>query len=279
LHRIHDIAASAIYNSGMPIVDKHPPGAFCWIELATTDQAGAKHFYASLFGWRADDMPIGPNDFYTMFRLDGADAGAAYTEREDERAMGIPPHWNLYVAAENADQTAGKAAQLGAKVLVPAFDVYDVGRMSVLQDPTGAVFSVWQPKKHRGVGLSGVPGTLCWADLSTPDPERAAKFYSELFGWKVTPGQGSVGGGYLHIQNGDTFIGGIPPAAHRDPTTPPHWLIYFNVSDVDASAAKALELGAKFHLPPTTMEGVGRMAVMADPQGAVSAIFKSAPRA
>jgi predicted enzyme related to lactoylglutathione lyase len=263
----------------MPIVDTHPPGAFCWIELATTDQAAAKHFYTSLFGWIGDDMPIGPNDFYTMFRLDGADAGAAYTEREDERAMGIPPHWNLYVAAENADRAASQAAQLGAKVLAPAFDVFDVGRMAVIQDPTGAVFSVWQAKKHKGVGIAGVPGTLCWADLSTPDPNRAAKFYSGLFGWKITPGQGSEADAYLHIQNGDTFIGGIPPATHRDPKTPPHWLIYFNVSDVDTSAAEAMELGAKLHLPPMTMEGVGRMAVMADPQGAVSAIFKASPRA
>ena len=262
----------------MPLVDKHSPGDFCWIELATTDQAGAKHFYSSLFGWRGDDMPVGPNDFYTMFRLDGADVGAAYTERADERERGIPPHWNLYVSAESADQAAGQAAHLGAKVLVPAFDVFDVGRMTVIEDPTGAVFSVWQPKKHKGVGIAGVPGTLCWADLSTPDPERAAKFYADLFGWKINPGAAADAGGYLHIQNGEKFIGGIPPAAHRDPKQPPHWLIYFDVSDVDACAAKATELGASFYLPPMTMEGVGRMGVMADPQGAVCAIFKASPR-
>ena len=64
----------------------------------------------------------------------------------------------------------------------------------------------------------------------------------------------------------------------RNPNAPPHWLIYFNVADVDASAAKAKELGAKFFVPPMSVEDVGRMAIMADPQGAVSAIFKESPR-
>src|SRR5205807_84414 len=105
-------------------------------------------------------------------------------------------------------------------------DVFDLGRMSVLQDPTGGTFCVWQPKKHQGTGITGVPGTLCWADLSTPDVDRAKSFYSGLFGWQIEAGEKDPSG-YLHIKNGDQFIGGIPPAKHRDPHTPPHWLSYF----------------------------------------------------
>jgi predicted enzyme related to lactoylglutathione lyase len=90
-------------------------------------------------------------------------------------------------------------------------------------------------------------GTLCWADLSTPDQARAAKFYSDLFDWKLTGDtDDDPPSGYLHIQNGEELIGGIPPAAHRDPQTPAHWLPYFLVSNCDASAAKAKQLGAKF---------------------------------
>jgi hypothetical protein len=89
----------------------------------------------------------------------------------------------------------------------------------------------------------------------------------------VAPGEHDTSG-YLHIKNGDKFIGGIPPAAHRNPNAPPHWLLYFFVEDCDASAAKAKELGAKLHMEPMTMEGVGRMAIVADPQGAVFALFQ-----
>jgi predicted enzyme related to lactoylglutathione lyase len=263
-----------IYNPGMPQVDKHAPGDFCWIELGTSDQDAAKHFYGSLFGWVANDMPMGPDSFYTIFRLDGRDSSAAYTLTPQETDQKVPPHWNLYIALENADDAANKAVELGAKLLAPAFDVFDAGRMAVIQDPTGAIFTVWQAKKNAGIGINNEPGALCWADLNTQDRSRAKEFYSALFGWTITAGEGKDDSGYLHIQNGERFIGGMPPA----PNGPPHWMIYFNVADVDDSAANAKELGANFYIPPTSMEGVGRLTVLADPQGAVFAMFKESPR-
>jgi len=267
----------AQYTPRMPHIEKHPPGTFCWIELATTDQDAAKNFYGKLFGWGAHDFPMGPNDFYSMFQLEGRDTAAAYTIRPEQRAQGVPPHWMIYVAVESADTAANRAAELGGTVLAPAFDVYDVGRMAVVQDPTGATFSVWQAKKHSGTGIAGVDGTLCWADLSTPDQERAGSFYSGLFSWKIVKEDEDPSHNYWHIVNGEEFIGGIPPAAHRNPGIPPHWLAYFTVSDCDAAAGKAKQLGAKLFLPPMTVEDVGRMAVLADPQGAAFAIFQATP--
>ena len=82
--------------------------------------------------------------------------------------------------------------------------------------------------------------------------------------------------GYVHIKNGEHHIGGIPPRAHRKPGVPPHWLAYFQVDDVDTVSKNAAAMKAKLLLPPMSMEGVGRMAVIADPQGAVFAVFKSA---
>ena len=262
----------------MTNIEKHKPGEFCWVELATSEQTAAKSFYGKLFGWAAEDMPMGPNDFYTMFKLDGRDTGAAYTIRPDQKAQGVPPHWMIYVAVESADAAAARAVQLGGKVLAPAFDVYDAGRMAVIQDAAGAIFSLWQAKKNTGTAIAGVDGTFCWADLSTPDQESASKFYADLFGWKIMKEDEKPGHNYYHLANGEDFIGGIPPASHRDPKTPPHWLAYFTVSDCDAAAAKAKQLGAKLYMPPTTFEDVGRIAVIADPQGATFAIFQAAPR-
>lgn len=253
----------------MPNVDKHPPGAFCWIELASSDPGAAKHFYSSLFGWVPNDMPVGPDEVYTIFRLDGRDAAAGYKAKPEE-----PTHWGLYIASSNADETANRAAELGGKALSKPFDVFDAGRMAILQDPTGAVFCAWQANKNTGIGIAGVEGTLCWADLSTPDPQLAKQFYAGLFGWAIEPGENDASG-YLHIKNGETFIGGVQPAENRDPNAPPHWLPYFLVADADASAAKALELGGKQYVAPMTLEKVGRFAVLGDPQGAVFAIFKA----
>ncbi|MGA7635009.1 MAG: VOC family protein [Terriglobales bacterium] len=259
----------------MANIDKHLAGSFCWIELHTTDQAAAKTFYGSLFGWAPHDNPMGPNDYYTEFKLQGREAAAACTLRPDERSQGIPPYWMIYISVDSADAAAAKTQQLGGKSLGPAFDVMEAGRMAVAQDPTGAVFCVWQANKNAGIGISQVNGTLCWADLSTPDTKRASDFYSGLFGWQLVTDPKDPSG-YVHIKNGEQHIGGIPPASYRQPGVPAHWMAYFQVDDVDATANKAKEMGAKLHLPPMTMDGVGRMSVIADPQGAAFSIFKSA---
>src|SRR3954471_21592266 len=260
----------------MAYIDSHPPGSFAWVELATTDQAAAKKFYTTLFGWTVNDFPMGPGQSYSMFGLEGRNSGAAYT-LDPKNMPGVPPNWALYICVESADATAAKAAQLGGTVLGGPFDVMEFGRMAVIQDPTGAVFDIWQPKMHQGLGVNSVPGTLCWADLSTPDQAPAKAFYESLFGWKILPGEHDTSG-YLHIQNGEQMIGGGPPAQHRNPNAPPHWLLYFYVTDADAATAKAKELGARVYMGPMTMENVGRWSVIADPQRAVLALFQPMER-
>jgi len=263
----------------MPNIDHYKPGSFCWIELATTDQAAAKKFYGSLFGWTANDNPMGPDGVYTIFQLQGRDAAACYTLRADQRARGVPVHWVPYIAVESADASADRTTKAGGTVLMPPFDVMTFGRMAVIHDPTGAVFCIWQAKGDHANAIGGVDGTLCWADLNTPDPARAGKFYTDVFGWKLhADTDDNPPSGYIHIENSGDFIGGIPPVRPNNPRMPAHWMLYFQASNCDATAARAKELGAKFHLEPMTMENVGRFGILADPQGATFAIFQSMPR-
>src|SRR5271166_1428219 len=188
----------------MPTVERFTPGDFCWIELATSNQNAAKSFYAALFGWTARDVPTGPEEFYSLLELQGRIAAGAFGISPSESAAGVPPHWHLYVAVASADEAAKKAGELGGKV-VEAFDVSDRGRAALIQDPTGAFVSVWEPNKRSGLGVVGEPGAFCWGDVSTPDQARAKTFYGGLFGWKLTPGQGKESG-YLHIVNGESYI-------------------------------------------------------------------------
>ena len=256
--------------------DRFAPGDFCWIEVATSNQNAAKSFYYALFGWIATDVPIGPNRFYSLMELNGRIAAGLYTMHEEEREANIPPNWKLYIATANADETAKRAGELGAKVIDPPFDVMDRGRTAVFHDPCGAPFQVWQPNKRTGLGVVGEPGSFCWADLIAPDQARAKTFYEGLFGWRMTPGQDKESG-YLHIVNGEDYIGGVPPA-RQGATEPPHWLIYFAVADVDKTFHKATDLRARTLLRPMDFEGVGRVALLADPQGAVFALFRESPR-
>jgi uncharacterized protein len=259
----------------MPNLEAHQPGSFCWAELGTSDQPGAKRFYNELFAWTANDVPIGPNDFYTMFQLRGRDVAAAYTLRPDQKERGVPPHWMLYVATDNADPTSEKAAQLGGKVLASPFDVFDVGRMAVIQDPTGAVFAIWQAKRHHGTGVASEDRTFCWADLTTTDPKKAAEFYSELFGWETEASKNDPAG-YLHILNQGNYIGGIPPV--QEGQGAPHWLIYYQVSGIESVAEHAKSNGGQTYQPPFTVPDTGKIAVLADPQGAVFGLFEPLAR-
>jgi predicted enzyme related to lactoylglutathione lyase len=257
----------------MTTIERNAPGSFCWIELGTSDQNAAKHFYGNLFGWQAADSPMGPDEMYTIFRLDGRDAAAGYTLRKGQLAAGVPPHWMIYIAVENADAAAQKAGSLGAQVILPPFDVMEAGRMAVITDPTGAIVSLWQAKQNTGIGVRDEEGAFCWADLNTPDPARASEFYSALLGWEMVKDPKDPSG-YTHIKNGNDFIGGMPP--QMPPGAPPHWLPYFQTSNCDATVNSAKELGAKICFGPESMENVGRFAVVGDPQGAAFAVFQSA---
>lgn len=250
------------------------PGTFSWAELATTDQRAAEKFYGALFDWDVTSQPIGPTETYTMFKLRGRDSAAAYTMREDERKSGLPPHWNLYIGVQSADETAKKAAEAGGKVVAPPFDVMDAGRMAVLQDPTGAYFCIWEAKRSAGLQVKREPGALCWTELMTNDLGRAEKFYGEVFGW--TPKHSTIPGmQYTEFHVSGVAEGGMMPTP-ADMPMPPNWTPYFEVRDPDATAAKAASLGGKLIVPPTDIPNVGRFSVIQDPQGAVFSIFKGA---
>jgi predicted enzyme related to lactoylglutathione lyase len=208
-----------------------------------------------------------------MFRHDGRDAAAGYTMREAERSQGVPPHWNLYVAVEDADATAARAVELGGKVPAGVFDVFTNGRMAVVIDPTGAAFCLWQPKQTQGIGVMGENNSYVWADLSTDNRMAAKQFYEGLFGWNIFPGKGKDESTYLHISAGQQSFAGILPESYRNPHAPPHWSPYFMVADADASTAKAKELGGAVYAPPMEAGEGLRIAVLADPQGAVFTLF------
>jgi predicted enzyme related to lactoylglutathione lyase len=259
----------------MPIIERHPSGTFNWFELATSDQDAAKSFYTQLFGWTILDTPMGPGETYTMFKLDGLDTGAAYTLRPEMKKGGTPPHWDIYIAVESADETAAKIESFGGKLIGKPFDVMTYGRMAVASDPTGGVFCIWQPVSHIGARITAPTGTVCWADLNTPDADAASQFYAGVFGWEMFKGANDPSG-YLHIKCGDNHIGGIFPA--NMPNVPAHWILYFTAADVDAVTSHAVSLGAKTMVPVQEIPGTGKFSIVQDPQGAAFALFQAAVR-
>lgn len=125
---------------------------------------------------------------------------------------------------------------------------------------------------------SPAPGTFCWNEMLSTNPEASRAFYSELLGWKTEEVDMGPMGTYTLFKtaNGDD-VGGMmamPPKA-KEAGAPSHWLSYVAVESVDESHERALALGATGCVPPTDIPGIGRFAVLTDTAGAVFALYMS----
>lgn len=258
----------------MPEKKSHAPGSWCWPEAAVADAAESKAFWGGLLGWDLRDAQGGG---YVIAHRKGMMVAGIYALSPEQKARKVPPHWLGYVRVASADDAAKKAAGLGAKVLAAPFDVPGVGRMAAVEDPAGAGFAVWEPKGMEGSALVDEPGAPCWYELMTPDPERAAAFYTGLFDWtaKTSALATSAGGPYTEFHNGKDMACGMmatPPELRGK--APACWTPYIAVEDCDATAKECTRLGGTVRHPPTDIPKVGRFSVLAAPDGATLAVIR-----
>lgn len=240
--------------------ESYAPGTFCWADLGTTDREAAKGFYARVLGWQAVDAGT-----HATFTLDGREVAALHEMGDEERGK-LRPAWGSFVSVEDADALSARARELGGEPLAEPLDVLDAGRMAPVRDPTGAVVNLWQPRGRAGAARVNDPGCMVWNELATPDPERAGAFYRELLGWSTEVDAT----GYAVIKRGDAINGGIRPAQDEEP---PNWLVYFRTASCDEAVAAVREAGGTVTAEPMAV-AVGRIALVADPQGAVFALFE-----
>ena len=259
----------------MTVETMNPPGTFSWVELGTTNAGQALAFYTELFGWETRDTPMGEGSYH-IFQRDGKDVAAMYRLMPDQLQQGVPAHWMSYVAVTDADDAAARATALGGTVVGGPFDVMEHGRMAIIKDPQGAVFSVWQPKGHPGVGKRGEPGSLVWNELTSSDIAAARVFYGSLFDWTTKLMEMPEMEYTIFERDGRGVGGGLQITPAMGPM-PSNWIPYFAVSDADGTAALAATLGGSAMVQPTDIEGVGRFAILVDPAGAAFAILTPVP--
>ena len=245
----------------------YTPGTFSWTDLATTDQEGAKTFYGALLRWDADDQPVGDGVVYSMMNIGGKPVAGISPQNEMQRQAGAPPAWNSYVTVESADDAADRATKLGATVVAPPLRD---GRRADGGHPGSAgrvLHGVGAEAAHRRLDRQR-PRRPLLERAASPDLDASAGFYRELFGWEAQPLE-DMPFPYRVIQNAGAGNGGMRPAQENEPT---YWLVYFGTDDIDASLAKATELGGTTLMGPMDI-GMGKIAILQDPQGAVFALF------
>jgi len=236
-------------------------GTFVWHENVTTDPKRAQEFYTQLFGWGIEVFKAGELE-YPMISVGGQSHGGFPTVQE-----GTPPHWAGNIAVESVDDTVEKAKSAGGTLIHGPQDIPEVGRFAVFADPQGAVFVAFQSAGEPPQAA----GVFVWDELGTQDVEGAERFYNAVFGWTTTD-MGEEYGGYKIFKKGETDVGGVMKMP--DPSVPSMWSPYVAVEDVDATVAKAGELGGAAIMEAMDVPNVGRIAVLKDPVGAVFGIIK-----
>jgi hypothetical protein len=256
----------------------HPHGLFSWTDISLVDVGAGKEFYSELFGWDALDQfdPDG-NLIYVLFTKHGDLAAGMGPMPPEMQATGFPPMWQSYISVDSVDEVVSTVTAAGGSEVLPAMDVMASGRMAILADPTGGVFSVWQAGTHAGADRFNDPGFMTWNELATRDVEAAKAFYAAVFAWTYQTDEMPGGMSYTMISNGEQPNGGVLAMDENWPEEiPPHWMVYFRVDDIDAAVAQIKGLGGSISVEPFDTPA-GRMAVVGDPQGGTFSIIGPGP--
>ncbi|MEP6463111.1 MAG: VOC family protein [Frankiaceae bacterium] len=256
----------------MPQITSYEPGTPSWVDLGTTDTEAARSFYRRLFGW---DYEIGgPGTMgYALCRLRGLTVAGVWELMPDMLAAGVPPNWMTYFSTDALDGSIKRITDSAGSVLSGPMDIMEQGRMAIASDPTGAAFGLWEPAAHIGAELVNEPGAVIWNELLSRDEATAVPFYTDVFGF--TTESVDLGGvtRYVILKIHDRPVGGLTTMPPQVPEgVPSYWATCFAVTDADVSVRLATDAGGSVIYGPVDSPQ-GRVAVLADPQGAAFSVL------
>ncbi|MCL2732746.1 MAG: VOC family protein [Actinomycetia bacterium] len=253
------------------VPSRRPPGTPCWASLMAHRVDRALEFYGALFDWEFVPGPrqLGP---YRIAVRDGRRvAGIGEGDAEPHR----PVAWTTMLASDGADGTAELVRECGGTVGIGPLNAGEEGRLALAVDPSGAVFGIWQGGRLPGAEATAEPGTVAWSELLTRDSALVAKFYQAVFGLAVQATEDGGSDRLVLAADGRQVAGvrGLGRDLPRERGA--HWMTYFAVADIDAATARAADLGARVLEPPRDSRH-GRLAAIADPEGATFALVAAA---
>lgn len=262
------------------IMPKH--GDFCWTEIASNNLESCKNFYSNVFGWEMKESnSIGEAFEYQEFSAasNSFPMGGMY-QISEEMCGGKelpPPHFMNYISVNNVDESASKAFDLGGKIVSAPMDIPNVGRFTIIQDPTGAHIALITLKEGGPQVNTSKHGEICWRELHTQNVEKAKNFYQELLGLKLEQSKTSTMA-YDEIYVDDNPIGGMMQINEEWgegwEEIPAHWTTYVAVDNCDSIVGIISENGGSICVPPFDIENIGRMAVANDPDGATFSVIQ-----
>lgn len=209
---------------------------------------------------------------YTMFNAGEEGLGGAVPL---DASHGVPSHWITYISVNDVEKSCDRTKALGGKVHREAFDIPNVGRMAVVEDPTGAFFSPFKDKDPNWEAPKPRVGTFAWHELMSTDIEKAKAFYVDIMGWELgSMDMGEAGTYWLFRRDGQESAGAVqmPP----DSPAPSNWLPYIGVADIPGTVEACKKLGGTVVLPPQKIGEPANVhfALLSSPDGATFGILE-----
>ena len=251
-------------------------GRFVWYDLMSPDLDGSKSFYTNVAGWTTESFqPVPEMPPYTMWMAGESSIGGMVPLPEEGN---VPPHWLLYIGADNVDKTVEDIRTNGGTVLEEPKNIPTVGRFAVCQDPQGATFAVFTPLENTP-GLQGEPRPkfMSWHELGSSDAEAGLAFYRTIFGWgdAGTHDLGEEMGNYYMFDAGAWPTGGaytIPASMEGMPSA---WIPYIMTDGLDAACERLKAAGGQIMNGPMDVPGGSRVAVCMDAHGAAFGLHEA----
>jgi predicted enzyme related to lactoylglutathione lyase len=263
-------SAADLPQLNMPASPEHHVGKRIFAELVTPDLAAAKDFYAKLLGWTFQDYTQRDASF-TLAMLDGQVVGGIYQRPLPE---GRRPAWISFIATSDVAATDTLATQNGAKLLLSPRPLANLGQEAILADPQGAVFAVLQSGSGDTPDAMAAPGDWIWSSLIATDPATDGNFYKTVFGYDIYNLPDPQDAQHLILASDNFARASINPIPPTWKNAKPRWLNYLRVDDVTATSAKVTSLGGRVVQPPHIDRHGGKIAIVADPAGALFGLME-----
>ena len=247
--------------------ETYPPGVPCWVTNLQHDVPEAEKFYAELFG---GEMESGPADQtpYALGRLRGLDAVGIGTLPEAH----MSPAWVVEIRTDDLAATVAAVRKAGGEVIQEEVDFSPIGKLGVFTDPVGATFCAWEGGYREGAQVVNEPGAWSMSALQTSDPDRAARFYADVFGWETDefgPATMFRLPGYFGGEGSQPVPRDVVAVMVPSPNTPAVWGVDFWIKDIEDAVTTIRRLGGSVITGPYDAPPAFTQAIVTDPGGAV----------
>ncbi len=241
------------------------PGKFVWFDLFTTDIQQAMPFYSELFDWKFNPIQFSTHTIVTI--LFENDPIGAIVQRKDTT---IGSKWLSYLSVEDINNTITTLSNNQGEVILHIGEMPNRGEVAIVADSQQATFAIIKSYNGDPDDIEFQANKWISTELWTKDVEQAVNFYQKMIQYQTHLVQLDDSTTYTLLIRDGYRRGGVVKIPWDD--IKPEWIPYIAVEDIEITIEKVKELGGEILLEPELESLEGKVAIIADPTGAVLGI-------